>query len=346
MSNFRILSYDEELQLSLEARKKYYNNLQNYLLRTKYKDLNSSWIQFAEKLNKNIIRFIIDKIKGYELIVDGLENIPNSPVIYASTHQDFCDHFNAVLSIPEHAVILNTINVTPLFKFLMFFNGIIYVDRLTDNSRFDAKIEQMKCLAKGKSVVIFPEGTYNCSPNKLHLPLHKGVIDMARKMQVPIVPLIQEYTYDESISTIKCVKSCHVRFGKPIYVDITDNIEEKLSELSENFSTIRFELIAEKGNFKICSNMEYINYVLSRIDAWSKVKVNIDDERKTIYKNNDEFYLFHHINDVDFDEFGNLLETKLVRQLNEICSQHLGIITNRDGLLIDTEEILKLTRNK
>lgn len=61
-------------------------------------------------------------------------------------------------------------------------NGIIYVERNSDLSRFESKIKLMHLLAHGKSVVVFPEGTYNCSPNKLHLPLHSGVIDMALKM--------------------------------------------------------------------------------------------------------------------------------------------------------------------
>ncbi len=164
--------------------------------------------------------------------------------------------------------------VTDLFKLMMWFNGIIYVDRLDSQSRFMAKMEQMKCSAKGKSIVIFPEGTYNCSPNKLHLPLHKGVVD--------------------NVSTIKNVVSCHVRFGKPINVSLTDDANLKLEELSTAFSSIRFDLITEKGVFNPC-NKEYINYVLSRIDAWSKIKVSIDDERKTIYSADDDFYLFHHI---------------------------------------------------
>jgi hypothetical protein len=37
----------------------------------------------------------------------------------------------------------------------------------------------------------------------------------------------------------------------------------------------------------------------------------------------DDFYLFHHVNDVDFDEKGNLLQTEYVRKLNRIGDMHL-----------------------
>lgn len=344
--SFKILSYEEESKLSLEEKRLYYSALKEYLLKSRYTQFNKAHINLASKLNENIVRSIINKIKGYDLIIDGLENIPDGPVIYASTHQDYSDHFNVVLSVPEHAIILNTNTVTKFFKLLMWVNGIIYVDRNDFNSRFSAKIELMKCLAKGKSIVIFPEGTYNCSSNKLHLPLHKGVIDMARKMNVPIIPMIQEYRYDESNPTIKNVVFCHVRFGKPVNVNLTDDTNLKLVELSTAFSSIRYDLIAEKGVFNP-TNKEYINYVLSRIDGWSKINVSIDDERKTIYGVQDDFYLFNHVNDISFDEQGNLLETPFVQNLNEIYQHHLGnFILDRDGKLIDTNKLISLCRKK
>lgn len=342
--NNLILSYNEEKLLTLEERKLYYENLRNIL---KEGEINEKSIRRYEFLNKALTRKVIDRIKVYPLTVLGLENIPSSPVIYASTHQDFHDHFNVVLSLPEHAIILNTSNVPRLFKLLLNTNGIVYVDRGNEESEFKAKLKLMEYIAKGKSVVVFPEGTYNCSPNKLHLPLHKGVIDIARKMQVPIIPLVQEYTYDENIATIKNVKSCTVKFGKPIYVAEEDERHIKAEELSEQFATIRWEFMLEKETKREeISNLEYINYVLSRIDAWKKVKVNINDERETIYGVDDDFYLFHHINDVAFDREGNLLATPLVQKLEEINNRYLNIGFDRNNDIVLIDDVLKLIRNK
>lgn len=326
MNSFKILSYKEEKELTIDERRKYYYDLKIYLKNLSESKIQKIYINICNQLNKKIVRGVIDKIKGYDLVITGQENIPDTPVIYASTHQDFNDHFNVVLSIPDHAIILNTNNVTKSFKFIMGVNGIVYVDRNNADDRFNSKMKLMKYVAKGKSIVVFPEGTYNCSPNKLHLPLHSGVIDIARKMQIPIVPLIQEYTYDDEILDGKTrVKKCRVHFGQPIYVNVEDNIKEKKEELSEIFSTIKYLLIEEKGLFKRenITVEEYINFVKARINTWKMVNVDINDERRTIYGYNDDFYLFHHINDVAFNENNELLETEHVRNLEKIYKKNL-----------------------
>ena len=345
-NTFRILTYDEESHLNISEKKKYYQDLKLFLSTKPLNPVWGSYLKICEELNKKIVRDIIDSKKGYDLEVRGLKNIPNKTCIFASTHQDYSDHFNVVLSIPEHTVILNTINVTLLFKLLMGVNGIIYVDRNSDFSRFESKTKLMCLLAHNKNIVVFPEGTYNCSPNKLHLPLHSVVIDMALKMQVPIVPMIHHYTYDVSDPTIKNAQSCIVEFAKPIYVNYTDSKKEKLEELSESFSTIRWNLIQESGTFKRedITIQEYINYVLSRIDAWSKINVSIDNERKTIKGANEDFYVFHHINDVTFEN-QTLLPTKESIRLNEIADTHLSnICLDRNGNIIDADKILRLAR--
>lgn len=320
MEDFKILSYDEEKLLSKSDLREYYYFLKEYL-----KNQESTKYEVQERLNKSFTRTIVDKIKGYDLIISGEENIPTGPVIYASTHQDFHDHFNVVLAIPDHAIILNTSTVTPLFKIIMSINGIKYVDREDEDSRFNSKLDLMKIIASGKSVVVFPEATWNCSPNKFHLPIHKGIFDMARKMQVPIVPLVQEYNYNPSKKGITNVNSCHVHFGKPIYVSLNDSFNDKVAELSESWSTIRYSLYEEKGLFtrKLISNQEYINSVLARIKGWGFINVSIDDERKQIYGYDDEFWDFHHINDVSFNKNGELLPTKEIQRLMLINEQHI-----------------------
>ena len=317
--NFKILNYDEESKLSLEEKREYYLNLRNYLSNLKIKNYN-----FQELINK-YVRFIIDKIKGYDLIITGRENIVFGPVIYASTHQDFHDHFNVVLSVLDHSIILNTSNVTRLFKMLMSANGIIYVDRDRKDSRFNAKLDMMSVLAQGKSVVVFPEATWNCSPNKLHLPFHNGIFDMARKMEVPIIPMIQEYTYDPRNKGINNVVSCHVHFAEPIYVNLDDDINVKKEELSKAWASVRYKLIEEKGIYSRTNitNKEYINYVESRIKGWKVIKVAIDSERKEIYGYNKECYVFNHINDILYNESGELLPTLEVQKLERIKEKHI-----------------------
>ena len=307
MNKKDILTYDEEKQLSVEERKEYYMELREYLKNIRTPLPEKILTRIRELLNRKLVREAIDLVKGYELMVTGRENIPQTPVIYASTHQDYNDHFNIVLSIPEHAIILNTNTVTPAFKMIMGFNGIIYVNRKLEESRFNSKLKLMRTILNGKSVIIFPEGTYNCSPNKLLLPLHMGAIDIARKTGTPIVPVVQEYTYypDED-DYKKIVKSCHVHFGKPIYVHASDSLSDKKEELQEKLATIRYFLMEEKGLFSRegITPMEYRNYLKSRLETWKSIKVDYQEEKKFIHGYGSEQYVFSHINAVPIGDDG------------------------------------------
>ena len=180
-------------------------------------------------------------------------------------------------------------------------------------------------LAKGKSVNMYPEATLNCTPSKLHLPFNIGMIRMAKRMNVPVIPVVQEYTYDETKLDGKThVKSVHIVFGEPVYVKEDDDIFEKLEEYDEKFSTIRWGLIEEKGSHsrdKI-SNKLYTNYIKTRIRDWRIPNNDIYEERKQVFGSSDDRYLFYHVNDVDFDENDNLLPTEYVRKLIKINQQH------------------------
>lgn len=321
MNSFRILSYEEERNLSLEERKIYYINLKEYLSNLKNSKLNKIYLSTCQKLNKKIVRSAINLIKGYDLVIENQNLIPNSPVIFASSHQDFNDHFNVVLSVPTHTIILNSSTVPKVIKLVMGVNGIEYVNRDDSQSKFISKMNLMEHIAKGRSITVFPEGTFNCSPNKLILPLHSGVIDMAKKMQVPVVPLVQEYIFDNSkLDGKNRVISCTVRFGKPIYVSFEDDIQEKKDELRDAMATIRYNIIEEKEIFnrKTISNEEYISFLLSRLKTMKSMNVNYDIETSTIYGANDEIYQYYPINAVPYNERGELLTNGSIKKLKII----------------------------
>ncbi len=345
MENFRILSYEEESKLTSNELIAYYKSLKQYLLNYKNNILKNSYTNGCEELHP-LVRKIIDRIKNYDLTITGQENIPNSPVIYVSTHQDFYDHFNLILGVPEHTIILNNGRIALWMKILLNFNGIVYVDRNDSQSKFNSKIELMKYLAKGKSIAIFPEATYNCSPNKFHLRLYSGAVDIARKMQIPIIPIVQEYDYDPLITSYKCVKSCELRFGTPVYVKYDDDISIKKEELSEQLATMRWDLIEQKGLYsrESITEQEYINYILSRRDSYQKAKVKESDELKALKGYGEEIYLFSYINAIDFDSDGHLLVPQEVRKLDSINSLHINGCFNKDGNYLDFDKLLTLSR--
>ena len=86
------------------------------------------------------------------------------------------------------------------------------------------------------------------SPNRLHLPFNWGVLDVAQKTQVPVVPIVIEYTYDTTTDK-ETITYIHIRYGEPIVVAESDSLVKKLEEYKEKISTMRWELIEEKGVF-------------------------------------------------------------------------------------------------
>jgi 1-acyl-sn-glycerol-3-phosphate acyltransferase len=323
---FKILTKEEEEKLDLKSLKEYYLNLKEYLKNSNYNDYNSFQMKFREFANKNLWRKLFKIIRNYDLVVDGYENIPSSPVIYAFHHAGIVDAENVVESLPEHAMLLAGDDLDKISRFLLNLNGTIFVSRLDKKSRSDSKIELMKSLSKGKSIIVFPEAMWNMSPNKIHLPITWGILDMAKKMNVPIVPVAQEYFYNEEILDGKeRIVKVHVRYGKPVFVNVNDNIFDKLNEFDENFSTVRWSIWEENGIFKRkdLNPLLYKNYVDCKINSFSQVDLN--HEYKCVYNGEDEFYKFNNLNIASCDSYGNLLPTEHVQQLNKVIEKKLSI---------------------
>ena len=71
------------------------------------------------------------------------------------------------------------------------------------------------------------------------------------------------------------------------------------------------ELIEEKGLYerKDIDNFDYINFLKKSYKDLKLGKLDWEKERRNIYGAENALYLFNHINDVPFDEKGNLLDT-------------------------------------
>ena len=310
---FNILSLKEEKQLNKEELLEYYAKLKDYVQKRNFTNTTPGALTIAPKL-KGITNKISDKLtrilcrSKVEIIADGQENIPNGPVIFAGTHQGILDGFVWIPHMPRHCVILHGASVRTVLKLVQLNTGLILVDKESKENRQNAKLDMMKILLDGHSIVYFPEGTWNLSPNKLHLPMSYGFLDIARKTDSAVVPVVMEYSYD-STKDIEHINKIHIRFGNPIYVDVLDSLEKRLIEYEEAVSTIRWELIEEKGISprSTVSNWDYINYLKGNLRNLKIGGIDLDSERKHILGAEDDFYLFHNINDFSFNNRGELL---------------------------------------
>lgn len=323
---FTYLSVKDEMKLSETERIKYYEELRKNCLHRKLTNTTKGAITLCPKIKKGVEKIAVGVTKALaggniEVVVDGLENIPDGAVIFASTHQSVLDTFCYIPHCPKHCVILHNSDVNKLLLLAQADIGLVLVSKVEEETenRINAKLDMIKILLKGHSIWWFPEGTWNLSPNKLHLPMSFGFLELAQKTQVPVVPVVMECTYDSSTEKERVTK-LHISYGKPIEVSEQDNLNEKLTEYEEIISTLRWQLLEEKGVFSrvTTTNKEYINYLKGNYKNLELGKKNLELERRRIFGANSEFYKFHHINDVPFNEKDELLETEEVRRLEEL----------------------------
>lgn len=323
-----MLTLKEEAKLSQDELDLYYNELCQYAKNRKLTNTTRGATTIAPKL-KWITNAVADKLTDVlaggtvEKISDGQENIPDGPVIFAHTHQGILDNFAWIPTTSKHALILHASRVNKFLIAAQLNTGLVLVNKSDPQSRSNAKLDMIKLLLDGHSIVIFPESTWNLSPNKLHLPMNFGFIDIAKKTGVPIVPVVDEYTYDSSSQKEK-IKRIHIRFGKPIHVMRMDSLKDKLEEYQEAISTIRWELFEEKGIFRRdkLSNTEYINFVEGNLKNLKMGGIDVNIEQKYSWNSESEFYVFHNYNLVSYGKNGSLLGTAEEEKLKRINVLH------------------------
>lgn len=309
---FHVLSHKEEQELGKDEILKYHADFLEFILKRKLTNTTSGALTVAPKLKK-VTNKIATKVTRFlcrsnvEITVDGKENIPEGPVLFAGTHQGILDGFVWIPFMPRHCVILHGASVRTILKLAQVNTGLILVDKESKENRQNAKLDMINILIRGHSIMYFPEGTWNLSPNKLHLPMSFGFLDIARQAEAAIVPMVMEYSYD-CTEAVERITKIQMRFGKAIYVEVFDDLKQKLTEYEEVISTIRWELMEEKGLFsrKAVSNKEYINFLKGNMRNLKLGGIDLDSERSHIWGADDDFYLFHPINDIPLTDIDDI----------------------------------------
>lgn len=266
-------------------------------------------IKVREQLNI-VIKKILSKIIGNEVDIEGFSGAIDYPVIFASSHQDNMDLLNSILAIPHHFINLNSSSMKTFYKKAIELNGGVYVNRENSQSKGSAKNELISYLLNGYSVNMYPEGTYCLSPNKLHIPYHMGLIDIAQKTGRPIVPMVQEYEFAYNDKGKFYLKKVHIKFGHMLYVKPEDKLEDKLEEFEESMSSLAWDLMAkitrenagkEFYTRSDVSEQYYKDFLTYKKKQIENAGSSLEEEEKTIYGINDEFYNYFPINSVDLD---------------------------------------------
>lgn len=137
-------------------------------------------------LTGNALLFVIC---GIRVKIEGQENIPDAPCVYAVKHQSTWETTTLPLALPPFAWILKKeLMLIPFFGWALYALGAIAINR--SNPRDALKQVNNKGVARiqsGRSVVIFPEGTRAAVGEAGDYK--SGVILLANKAGVPIVPV-------------------------------------------------------------------------------------------------------------------------------------------------------------
>ena len=226
-------------------------------------------------------------MRDFKLQIENKQDF-NTPVLYAAVHTNFHDVPVIMEAIKKHSYLLASDEVKGHISGLLFeSNGVVYIHRQDKESCKNASNNVISTLKDGKSVLMFPEGTWNVTPSSPILNLKWGFVDIAMNANVPIVPIVTEYLDDR----------CIIRFGEPIVIDknsfdshqeYIEYKKQKLDELEESLSTMKWDIWTQYGG---TYNREDGDLNKKRLDKYKKEYSDIDYEYESQFIYNPVQYL-------------------------------------------------------
>lgn len=162
---------------------------------------------------------------------------PMKIYIYTPNHTNYMDILTGYKVIPNyfHFMAKGSLAKVPLFK-VMFSKTHIPFDRSSTSGSSVAFKRAVKDLAKGYSILVYPEGTQNRKNGTL-LPFKPGAFKMAIETNTPIVPVTTLNAFDICPHEKDLFKlrpggpgKLYIKVGKPIYPADCNNDSDELKE--------------------------------------------------------------------------------------------------------------------
>jgi 1-acyl-sn-glycerol-3-phosphate acyltransferase len=128
-------------------------------------------------------------LNGINITLAGTKHLPDGPVIFMSNHQSNFDILSLLAAIPRQInwIAKKELFDIPVFGSSMRRGGYIPLDRSDGRKALQSMDEAAATIHQGKSVVLFPEGTR--TPDGNLLPFKRGGFILARKADVPVIPV-------------------------------------------------------------------------------------------------------------------------------------------------------------
>lgn len=175
-----------------------------------------------------------------EIIVERYPQLPkNKNYIFVCNHSFDEDVISILQTIDRNVYLLNgTTDQTehnPVF-IAMWANGMVYVNRKSEESRTSSVEKMRRVLRAGNSVMLFSEGGYNNTENQLIMPLFNGAYYLSKEENVEIVPII---SFNEPGSN-----KIYIRADNPVDIRAYDKYEG-MSIIRDKMATIVYDIILD-----------------------------------------------------------------------------------------------------
>lgn len=187
------------------------------------------------KIISPLVRLAVPFTIPVKLHVIRRAKMPKRPIIFASAHGFKEDAECTLVTANRCAYML----IGALEQVFRSFQGVtawlvgpILVNRLDKESRKASKEKAIRAINFGASLIIFPEGTWNKSPNLLMNKLFPGVYDIAKATGAFVAPIA---THRENGHVYAILDECF---------DITQySRTEGIAVLRDKLATLRWELM-------------------------------------------------------------------------------------------------------
>lgn len=279
-----------------------YNRPLKYLTKNDpQKTISKSGI-FFRRLFYPVIRRLSGPISGVKGVLVRKGDLPKGPKIYAVTHTYSREDISWGISFAGEQSFLITNAYQELLHtsdgWALWASGIILVDRYDKENRQAAIEKAKRVISFGGNVMIFPEATWNQSPNLLVRKLFSGVFRIAKQTGAPIIP-ISTMVYDDV---------CYVSRGEPIYVD-DYNQQEGLSILRDSLAALKWEIMEEYGK---TTRKELLNGTLP--DEYWNDHLKDYIAKQTIYEREEENNAhFIDASDIEYEQYLHHMDSIMPR---------------------------------
>lgn len=152
------------------------------------------------------VLYIYHIAKGIRIKTNGSVPKTDRPIIFSVSHIGLYDVEVILQTIKKHVYILSGDEEAMYRTFDGWYfdtNGVIYVDPEDPADRRTELNTAVKYLRLGQSLMWFPEGTWNLSPNYVILPIRYGIIEAAVQANAVIIPVgLEQYDKKHGIDFI------------------------------------------------------------------------------------------------------------------------------------------------